>query len=673
MNFSNIFKLKSVRIKFVIPVILFAVILLTISSFYKIQSTKNQYILNSKEKVNNTIDVASLTFADPLWNFNKKGIQMSGEAILKDKEIGYVEVTDSSNNEVYKAAKSEDIYKNSSWIYVDKDITKDNTTIGHVRIGLSDYFQQQSIKKDILDTIVQNIILTLILWIIITIISYYVTKPIKKLKISAEEMANGNFNARTNIESHDEIGELAIAFNFMAESLSKMIAKVQETAEIISYKDVLTGLPNRGKLIKSISSLMTKAKSDNFKLAILLIDLDNFKNINDTLGHPTGDKILKYVAQTLSTKNDKDILVTRFGGDEFIILMSNIHEITEVANFAEDVLNLFNKSFHIDGSDINITLSIGISIFPDDTTNFDKLLMNADVAMYKAKKSGKNDYQFYNRVIDEELIRKVWIENGLRESINNDELKVFYQPIVELKTNRIVSCEALLRWIPPNYGIVSPAEFIPVAEETGQINLIGEWVLRTACKTIKKWNDTLQLTENIVVSVNLSPVQLRQKNIVRLISDVLEETELDPELLVLEITEGIFIDYFDEVSKIIEEIRNLGVKISLDDFGTGFSSLSYLKHLPINILKIDKSFIKDINISQREKVLVQSIISLVQNLNIQIVAEGVEDTNQLKFLKSCNCNKVQGFLFSKPVDEKKFEELITSSSQNIIIMNQNDS
>lgn len=667
MNFLNISKLNSVRNKFAIPVILFTVILLTLSSFYKIHYERIQYTLNSREKAINITELAALTFVDPLWNFNIDGIQMSGLALLKDKEIGYLEVTDSSNKEIYKFAKTEDIYINSNWIYVDKNITKENIKIGHVKIGLTDYFEQQTIKQNILNTTVQNTILTIILWIVIFTISYYVTEPIKKLKNSAEEMADGNLNTRINIKSRDEIGELSIAFNFMAESLSKMIFKVKENAEIISYTDILTGLPNRGKLTKSFTSLVKETTSHNCKLALLLIDIDNFKNINDTLGHPTGDEIIKTIAQTLSTKNSKDIIVTRFGGDEFTILMSNVNKIIDVAEFSEEILKLFHNPFHIDDNDINITISMGISIFPDDAQIFDKLLMNADVAMYKVKKNGKNAYQFFNKSLNEELIRKVWIENGLREAIDKNELKVFYQPIVNLKTNKILNCEALLRWITPDQGIISPSEFIPIAEETGQINLIGKWVLRTACETVKKWNDTLQLTDNIVVSVNLSPVQLRQKNIVDLISNVLEETKLDPKFLVLEITEGIFIDYFDEAVKIIEEIRDLGIKISLDDFGTGFSSLSYLKHLPINILKIDKSFIKDLNINQREKVILKSIISLAQKLDLNVVVEGVEDINQLKFIKSCNCDKVQGFLFSKPVDEESFEKLITTSSQSIFI------
>jgi len=672
IKFLKIFKLNSVRNKFAIPVILFTVILLTLSSFYKFQSTKNEYALSSKEKITNVTELAALTFVDPLWNFNQEGINLSGSAILKDKEIGYLEVTDSFNKEVYKSTKSEDIYINSNWVYVDKNIIKEGIIIGHVRIGLTDYFKQQAINKEILNTGVQNIILTIILWIIIITISHHVTKPIKKLKNSAHEMAKGNLNIRIDIKSEDEIGELATEFNFMAESLSEMISKVKETAEIISYKDVLTGLPNRGKLIKSFTSLMNEAASHNSKLPLLLIDIDNFKNINDTLGHATGDEIIKSIAQRLSTKNSKDVIVTRFGGDEFTILMSNVHKIVEIAEFADEILKLFHKSFHIDGNDISINISMGISIFPDDAITFDKLLMNSDVAMYKAKNTGKNGYQFFNKVLDEQLIRKVWIENGLREAINRNELKVFYQPIIDVKTSGILHCEALLRWITPDHGIISPAEFIPIAEETGQINLIGKWVLMTACKMSKKWNDNLQLTYNIVVSVNLSPVQLRQKNIVELISNVLEETELDPKFLVLEITEGIFLDNFDEANKIIEEIRDLGIKISLDDFGTGFSSLSYLKQLPINILKIDKSFIKELNINEREKVILKSIISLVQKLNIQIVVEGVEDVDQLKFLKSCDCDKIQGFLFSKPVDEESFEKLITTSSQSIFIEEDSD-
>ena len=672
IKFLNIFKLNSVRNKFAIPVILFTVILLTLSNFYKIQSTKNEYILSSQEKITNVTELVALTFVDPLWNFNQEGINMNGSAILKDKEIGYLEVTDSFNKEVYKSTKYEDIYQNSNWVYVDKNIIKEGIIIGHVRIGLTDYFKQQAINKEILNTGVQNIILTLILWIIIITISYHVTKPIKKLKNSADEMAKGNLNIRIDIKSEDEIGELATKFNFMAESLSEMISKVKETAEIISYKDLLTGLPNRGKLIKSFTSLMNEATLHNFKLALLLIDIDNFKNINDTLGHTTGDEIIKAIAQRLSTKNSKDVIVTRFGGDEFTILMSNVHKIVEIAEFADEILKLFHKSFHVDGNDISINVSMGISIFSDDAITFDKLLMNADVAMYKVKNIGKNGYQFFNKVLDEQLIRKVWIENGLREAINRNELKVFYQPIIDVKTNRILHCEALLRWITPNRGIISPAEFIPIAEETGQINLIGKWVLMTACKMSKKWNDTLQLAYNIVVSVNISPVQLRQKNIVELISNVLEETKLDPKFLVLEITEGIFLDNFDEANKVIEEIRNLGIKISLDDFGTGFSSLSYLKQLPINILKIDKSFIKELNINEREKVILKSIISLVQKLNIQVVVEGVEDVNQLKFLKSCDCDKIQGFLFSKPIDEESFEKLITTTSQSIFIEEDSD-
>lgn len=416
----------------------------------------------------------------------------------------------------------------------------------------------------------------------------------------------------------------------------------------LAYHDPLTGLNNRASFKKHLECMMKEYKDSN--IALLLIDLDRFKVVNDTLGHQAGDYILiktsERLIQTLETNN----LIFRLGGDEFVIIIPQTNE-NECAIMAKKILEKFQKPFLIDNHEIIITPSIGISIFPKNSCNGEDLFKHADAAMYLAKENGKNSFRFYDSELDKIMVRKMKIENELRNAIERKQFSLAYQPKVNLHTKKIIGMEALLRWKHPELGFVSPAEFIPIAEDTGQIILIGEWVLKTACKQNKLWQE--KGFASLYMSVNVSAIQLQQSEFLITVGKALQESGLDAGLLELEITESIM-QNADESRELLYNLREMGVRISIDDFGTGYSSLNILQELPVNTLKIDKSFIHNIE-DKKQKSMVKVIIELGINLNLNIVAEGIESEYQRQVLLRNKCSVGQGYLFSKPLEAKEIE------------------
>lgn len=419
-----------------------------------------------------------------------------------------------------------------------------------------------------------------------------------------------------------------------------------------AYFDDVTGLPNRSFFYEKLNTCL--ANTSVQQQAVMFIDLDEFKRVNDTFGHSYGDAILRDVAIRISRCLNSSSVLARWGGDEFTVLSKNIKSIATLTESADMIVAAMAEPFFINGKEIYLTPSIGISVFPEDGDNAEILVQHADVAMYQAKKNGKNQYIFYSSVYEQPLHEMMSLEGYLRRALSKNELRVFYQPKIQISNQKIIGVEALIRWDHPKLGIISPNQFIPLAEETGLIVPIGEWILRESCKQIVLWNKS---GYNLDLAVNVSPRQIQRSDFSTIVMDVLKETQFPPERLELEITESAVVQDESTVSEALRKLRELGVKISLDDFGTGYSSLVYLRRLAINNIKIDRSFVKNINIEIDDTAITQTVIDLGHRLRMKVIAEGVESEDQLHFLEQCGCDEIQGFLFSPPLPSHDFEKL----------------
>lgn len=434
------------------------------------------------------------------------------------------------------------------------------------------------------------------------------------------------------------------------------ITKRKESEDTILYManyDALTELPNRRYFNEKLSSLIVKAEGNKQKLAVLFMDIDNFKEINDLLGHTYGDLLLKELAKRLTSSLPKNCIVARASGDEFTFILSEITRQSEVDQIANDILRIFDSSFSIEEHEFIITASIGISLYPKDSTVAEKLIKNADMAMYFSKNNGKNNYSYYSTQLNETIVTKRKLEKEIRKALEYNQFTLHYQPQFNVHTKKIIGIEALIRWDHPDRGIVTPGEFIQIAEDTGLIIPIGEWVLLESCKQLKLWQKAGYLPFSI--KVNLSARQFQLKNIVQIVSNILQETQLQPQFLELEMTEYILMQNTKETINILKQLKQLGIKIAIDDFGKGFSSLNYLKHFPIDTLKIDRSFVWDMLTNYKNAAIVTTIITLAHKLNLKVIAEGVETEEQLTFLERNHCDEIQGYLLGKPVTVEEFE------------------
>ncbi len=421
--------------------------------------------------------------------------------------------------------------------------------------------------------------------------------------------------------------------------------------------DYLTGLPNRALLLDRIKQSLAYAKRFNLQVGVLMVDLDAFKEINDTLGHKAGDLLLKSYAERLRSFLRENDTVARLGGDEFVIVLAAQPQDNNLSGFLTKLIELFSKPCMIEDHEIIATATIGVSVYPQDGLDPDTLLKNADAALYHAKELGRNRFQLYMEEFNTKNLHRAELKRGLGLALQNNELSLNYQPLVDLKTGTVIGVEALLRWKHPTMGLIPPVTFIPIAEECGLILEIGEWVLRSACAQAKIWHETSEFPD-IKMSINISVKQFRHKNFVSLVRSVLEETQLNPDCLELEITESIILeDVLSAVQKMIE-LKDLGIRFAIDDFGTGYSSLSYLKHFPFDTVKIDKIFIENIATDTNSASIVEAIIGMTKRLGINVLAEGIEHIEQVNFLRKHHSNQVQGYYFSKPLNEKECTKLL---------------
>ncbi len=421
----------------------------------------------------------------------------------------------------------------------------------------------------------------------------------------------------------------------------------EERVQFLAYYDALTGLPNRTLLQDRVTKALAAARRQNHQVALLFLDLDGFKIINDSLGHAVGDLFLQEFAERLKTWAREQDTVARVGGDEFLIVLTGIRDGADAAVTAERLINSMTAEFLVQGHSLRISCSIGVSIFPKHGTDCETLIKNADAAMYGAKDGGRNNFRFFSDEINEQVMERLTLARGLRSALEKEQLFLVYQPQMEIATGRITGLEALLRWQHPELGLVPPDRFIRIAENSGLIVPIGEWVLRTACRQARKWQD--DRLPPVSMAVNVSAVQFRQQGFCDLIRRVLRETGLAPQYLELELTESLLLADAEVTLSVVEELKAIGITLAIDDFGTGYSSFSYLRQFRVSKLKIDRSFIKDSATNPDDSAITAAIISMAKSLRLKVIAEGVENEAQMSFLRKHQCDEIQGYYFSKPL------------------------
>ncbi|ADL50286.1 putative bifunctional diguanylate cyclase/phosphodiesterase [Clostridium cellulovorans] len=436
---------------------------------------------------------------------------------------------------------------------------------------------------------------------------------------------------------------------------NEKLVKQEEELTFLAHYDTLSGLPNRKMIKDTLEKIRKNALENESSFAVVLIDLDDFKKINDTMGHHIGDTLLQAVAERLIPFVKEEDILGRMGGDEFALVIQSQYK-EDIFQYLEQLRNNLNQDFNIDGNRVRTCASFGVALFPQDSTDDDELMKYADTAMYKVKATGKNNICFFKKEMNDEVLERTEFEKRLLTAMEEDELFLVFQPQYRLDPLELRGFEVLVRWKSPDMGMVSPMKFIPLAEEMGLIVKMGEWILRTACKKFKALKDKYSLDS--MISVNISAVQIQDEFFVDIVKSALEESGLEGKYLELEITESVLIESIDKVIGVFEELKKLGVHIALDDFGTGYSSLSYLQRLPIDTLKIDKSFLNHQNTSDENKDIIGGIIFLMHRMGIYVIMEGVEEEFQLNYLKHRQCDCIQGFLLGKPLDEPTVEELL---------------
>ncbi|WP_251549745.1 EAL domain-containing protein [Neobacillus muris] len=521
------------------------------------------------------------------------------------------------------------------------------------------------IKQELAQELKEHILLSIAIMIIVLIISFVfsqsITKPIGYIVDQVNDIAKGNFGKKLVVKRKDELGRLADNVNALSSDLQNYVNDIEQSRKVIEYQayhDSLTGLTNRRFFHERLDSMINGRTPKKERLSIIFIDIDRFKQVNDTFGHNKGDEILKVIADRLREcfPDSNHPLITRQGGDEFLLLFIQ-YSLEETKAAAEQIINKLRHPYCIGGNEIFLGASCGISLYPEHNQDLDTLISYADMAMYEAKKAGGNRAVVYSNQLLKANLKRTQIESRLRKALEFKKLEVFFQPLMNAASQSIYGAEALIRWNDEELGLVSPEIFIPIAEEAGLIQPLWQFVMKQACRQVSQWNKGL--TRPLTVSVNFSARQFEDAGLmVQQVKEILSECQLSPHQFEIEITESILMNYSKEILESLSTFQALGISISIDDFGTGFSSLSYLKNLPISTLKIDKSFIQDIQENLANSEIVEAIINLAKSLRLNVIAEGVEKEHQKEFLLSKNCWQMQGYLFSKPLNKDEFEEFL---------------
>ena len=476
-----------------------------------------------------------------------------------------------------------------------------------------------------------------------------ITRPIARLEEAARQISIGERH-KVAVNSTDEIGRLGDSFNEMVDAIVEREDKISH----IALHDALTDLPNR-KYFRDQLDIALRRADENDLVAVFYLDLDNFKSVNDTLGHPVGDALLKQVTKRMESVLDGH-LIARLGGDEFAVLVDNVDNVDAITVIAEQLEKSFAESFQVEGHLMPTTTSIGIAVAPHDGDKSDMLMKNADLALYRAKQEGKGQYHYFEQEMDELARKRRETEIDLKLAIEQGQFELYYQPLFNTQQQKINGFEALIRWQHPERGLIQPIDFIPLAEETGLIVQIGEWVIKEACRQAARW------PEHVRIAINISPVQFRTKGLQSILMQALSQSGLAPQRLELEITESLLIDNVTETLKSLHSLREMGVRVALDDFGTGYSSLSYLRSFPFDKIKIDRSFVVDIMTDKGSAAIIQAITGLAAALGMETIAEGVELADQVEMLHKNGCDNIQGYLLSRPVPITAVDALIDSLS-----------
>lgn len=583
--------------------------------------------------------------------------QQALDILENNSENGFLNTTSSISKNIYGYYIIDDL----NWLYI---IHQDNK-------------QYQQLTTLLPITLIVTLVLMLVIAFSVSrlLVQKYTSPIISLNKVMAEATA-GNLDVISDIQTKNEFGELSDSFNSMMNIIStnykelnksklaleqseKEVKENYNKIEQLAYHDGLTGLYNRVAFLESANKILNENGSTLDHHAVFFLDLDNFKNVNDTLGHDYGDLLLQQVSNKLSSYTGEHDILARTGGDEFLIFKSNYESLQELKDFATQLINIVQFPFDLDGETAHVSMSIGISLFPNNGLSISELIKNSDIAMYSAKTTGKNNFRFFNSYMEDDFTRKNDLADILANVINKKEVYLNYQPQQSIRTGKITGFEALMRINSDLVGFISPAEFIPIAEDSGAIIALGEWALYEACR----YNQSLinQGFGPFKVSVNVSTKQLRDNHIVEVIKSIPSVTGMDLSNLEIEITESVLMNSIDHNLKLINEIKSLGVTIALDDFGTGYSSFNYLTQIPIDTLKIDKSFIDGICENEKDKCIADSIINLAHKMDISVVAEGVEINEQLAILESQECDILQGYIFSRPLSDSQLTDLIRNS------------
>lgn len=567
----------------------------------------------------------------------------------------------------------------NDWLYIRETIQDQQMLLGEVVLRIS----LQSLKAT--DLKIASFLVALALSLLV--LCYFlaiklqevISGPILNLTTTSMEVSRTqDYSMRAQEVGSDEIGQLTRNFNNMLstimtheqerqvtnaklkESKSHLETAIKDLQYTANY-DALTRLPNRRLCLVKLKEALQRAQSENQNVALIILDLDHFKDINDSLGHGVGDQLLIGVSQRLAKVLGENDVLARIGGDEFVIILEGISEKRKILDTVEEITTIFESHFDLDGCLVHTGVSVGLCRYPEDGETVDMLMKNADTAMFKAKENGRSTFQFYEPEMNAQILRRINLSNDLRNAIERNELKLVYQPKYRTKDQGISGVEALLRWFHTTAGFISPAEFIPIAENTGLINQIGLWVIREACLAGKRFQANTD--GDFTIAVNLSAVQFKQSDLPNLIVDITQETGFPAEKLELELTESAIMTDVDQSIRMLTMLKNKGFSIAIDDFGTGYSSLSYLRRFPLDSLKIDRSFIDEVTNNEDDTTITLTILSMAKALNLKVVAEGVETKEQFDFLALYGCEQVQGFYFSPGIDADALIKLVNENQK----------
>lgn len=566
------------------------------------------------------------------------------------------------------AALSGDTYRfTPHWLSVSHRIAFQGKQVGTIQVDANLGATYRRVAWHALAISLVMLVCMAIAHVVLTRLQRYVTAPLHALAHTAEAISHkGDFSLRADVDPSADLGLLARAFNTMLERIEKRERELQceiderKRVEVkldrLAHFDSVTGLHNRYFFHDRLTAAVAQAQRSNQRTTVMFLDLDNFKAVNDTLGHDVGDELLRVVAQRLTQAVRFGDTVARIGGDEFAIILENVADLRTGEVVAQKCIDVLADVVRINDNEIYVSASIGISSCPDDTVDIHALLKFSDTAMYYAKNAGKNTYRVFHASMQGEAQKRFAMNGNLRRALEREEFVLQYQPQVDLVTGRIFGVEALVRWAHPDLGIISPLEFVPVAEETGLIVPIGAWILKTACAQLKAWHD--EGRTDLRMAVNLSARQLTEDGFVATVQDIVRSTGVNPHMLELELTESMLMDVGETFIAKLVALRAIGIMLAIDDFGTGYSSMAYLKRFPINTIKVDRSFVRDLPNNEQDKAITNAIISMAHSLRMRVVAEGIETGTQESLLAASGCDSGQGYFYSRPVDAEHVGALV---------------